>query len=779
MNIEFWVLTVHQIRSKLNIQAVTPVVFLCLGFLVPTVVAETFTYDFYELGIRNAEITVDFDENSITIRKRDGKTNQWQAEASASLDRIDELPKFQLKGALGSFPSRMDEVRQIVWSSVRAVGWPDAESIYVKHREITEQVDDRQITAAYWALRDATLPVDLVIAADNELIAAVDPTNDICLVRRGYEKFTTLKRWSDERISRADHGYRELAKSMVAMPDGVKLTTLVYLPDDGTTGSYPVVLIRTPYGIGDLVERYWHYCARGYALVLQACRATCYWDPANKSEGRYELCINEVDDGAAALEWITQQPWCDGNIGMQGGSYVAYTQWTAAMSRNPALKCIIPEVSMGTVFSDQPYMGGGFVQGIAYYALFMMDQKLSEGRTWSEVLAHRPLIELDSFATGKDLPPWNTLLEHWSNDAYWEKQDWYRADHSRDFASFQITGWFDDDFLGTRRNWELIQQKSSRPQRLIIGPWKHGYNRDRKLNGFSFGSDALRNDIWLLKRKWFDRFLKGIENGVEQTTVEYFVVGSNQWRTSTRWPPPEAKSEKWYLHSGGKAHSLITDGGLNRFESRGGASRHGAASADRYRYDPADPPPNWMSFEQMTRWEDVQTFPYDFRDIEARHDVVTYTSEPLEEEVTVAGDITAVVYASTDARDTDWWVHVSDVHPDGSSVRWTVGLLRARFRNLDDKQFQVFGSNFQKENLLSGSMKDVVRYEIAVPAMAVTFKQGHRIRVAVANACDNYSFPNSNTGGDEATVTRTVVGKMAIHHTERYPSHVILPILPD
>ena len=137
-----------------------------------------------------------------------------------------------------------------------------------------------------------------------------------------------------------------------------------------------------------------------------------------------------------------------------------------------------------------------------------------------------------------------------------------------------------------------------------------------------------------------------------------------------------------------------------------------------------------------------------------------------------------MLYASTDVKDTDWWVYISDVPPLNESKRLSVGVLRARFRNLEDPTYRVFGSNFEKEELLGGDINDVVRYEISIPSITNTFKKGHRIRIGVTNAHDNYSFPNSNTGGHEGHVTETMVGTMHLHHTQNYPSHVILPVLP-
>jgi putative CocE/NonD family hydrolase len=481
--------------------------------------------------------------------------------------------------------------------------------------------------------------------------------------------------------------------------------------------------------------------------------------------------VNEPADGKAALEWIAAQPWSDGKICMQGGSYVGYTQWTAAMSGNPALKCLVPESSMGTAFADQPYVGGGMLMGMAYYTFWMHERKLLPGRTWTDVLAHRPLVTLDDFATGANLPDWDRMVLNATNGSAWKGQDWHHAPISPELGTFQISGWFDDDLPGTLSNWSLMARIGKAPQRLLLGPWKHGYNVDRALNGYSYGLDALRDDIWLLKQQWYDHFLKGTDNDVSTSRVEYFVLGENRWRSATAWPPEDAEAQSWYFQSDGKANRLFPSGQLTR-EAPGDAQ-----PADEYKYDPSNPTPNWMSFEQMQHWEDVQTFQWDMKDIEARHDVVTYTSAPLEEDMTIAGDILAVVYASTDVKDTDWWVHISDVDEAGRSNRLTLGAVRARFRNLEDPRFRGEGKNFEHEELLSGNLTDVVQYQIGVKGVANTFKKGHRIRIAIMNALDNYTFPNSNTGGDEAKVTSTVVGNMAVHHSKVYPSHVILRVV--
>jgi len=731
-------------------------------------------YDVYIVGVRVAELTVSGADNAraYAIRKKNTSANTWSSVHNATDQSIRSDTAFRLAGSLRDVAASVASIGRIDWSAHDLIGWPDRSSLYERFRELEVIADGATRKAVRWNKRDTSRPMDLIVGADNALIAAIDPPGDVVMVQRGYESLTTVGSWMAGNISPAKFGYRALGKQMVPMPDGVRLATLVYLPSADAGETFPTILVRTPYGITGLIGGFWHYAARGFAVVLQAARGTSYGDPAGLSEGTLELMVNEPNDGQAALDWITKQPWSDGKICMQGGSYVAYTQWTAAMSGNPALKCLVPESSMGTAFTDQPYVGGGMLVGMAYYAFFMHNQPLLPTRTWTDVLAHRPLVDLDDFATGRNIPNWDQLVLNATNAAYWKRQDWHRSSIRPELATLQISGWFDDDLPGTTSNWSLMQRIGKAPQRLMLGPWKHGYNNDRMLNGYSYGLDALRDDVWLIKQRWYDYHLKGVDNGVTAPRVEYFVLGDNRWRSATAWPPTDVTSQTWYFHGDGRANRLFTAGTLDR------ESPLGDEPVERYTYDPKDPPPNWMSFEQMQRWEDVQTFQWDMKDLESRHDVVTFTSAPLTEDVTIAGDVLAVLYASTDVKDTDWWVHVSDVDLAGRSNRLTLGTLRARFRHLQDPRFRGQGSNFETEQLLSGNPADVVKYEIGIRGVANTFKKGHRIRVAIMNALDNYTFPNSNTGGDEARVTATVPGRMAIHHTRLHPSHVILPVLP-
>lgn len=740
------------------------VVIVATAVIASSASAQSQRFDLYDKGAKTGEL--EFSEGSHRLRSRDladGSWTDWRAAEGS-----DREGARALHGPLGEFPRSFRALSEIDWRHVQAIGWPTADDIFTRERMITADTPWGQETAGYWAARDASLPVDLIVGQDNRILAAVDLYNDRVAVRPGYENFTALSGWRE--VSQPIFGYRALPLQMMETRAGFDLATRVYLPRG--EGPFPTLLVRTPYGITNLFSRYEHFAVRGYAVVLQEVRGTSYSDPESLSEGTWDMMLQEVPDGKDAIEWIVDQPWSNGELCSDGISYYGYTQWALSMARHPAYKCIIAESSMGTPFSDQPFMGGTMIQGMAYYVFWMHDKPLLPGRNWADVFRHRPLADIDEYATGVDLPIWNRFFEHPTNDELWAPNNWYTGEHPREFGTLQISGWFDDDYPGTRSNWELMQRFGTETDKLIIGPWKHSYNRDRRLNGFSFGADAVRPDIHLTKIRFLDHHLRDAQNGVGEPTVEYFMLGANEWRSASAWPPDEVRPTPYYLHSQGMANITQADGSLTL------AAPVGEEPAERYVYDPGDPVRNWADFDALERWEDIQSFPYDFRDIERRQDVVTFTSEPLEEAVEIAGNILVTLYASTDAKDTDWWVHISDVAPDLTSTRLGVGVIRARFRDLDDPEFHAFGSNFEEERLLSGNIEDIVEYRLSIPGVANAFKPGHRIRIAVFNALEGYSFPNSNTGEDEGYTTRAIPAAMVVHHSAGAPSHVILPVVP-
>ncbi len=289
-----------------------------------------------------------------------------------------------------------------------------------------------------------------------------------------------------------------------------------------------------------------------------------------------------------------------------------------------------------------------------------------------------------------------------------------------------------------------------------MGPWSHEEEVE------SFGGDVdLSAGLTVIRDHelaFYDRHLNDESNGWdERPPLELFVLGSNRWRGEREWPLPGTEFQPWYLRSGGS---------LDRVEPGAGEA------VDTYLYDPADPVPTVGGVSSvLTMTQGAQTpvrpGPIDQRALEARHDVLSYTSDVLAQDVEVIGPVEMVLYAASDAKDTDFLVRLCDVHPDGRSIFVTEGILRARYRNSHEGD--------STELLEPG---EVAEYRIRVYPTATTFLAGHRIRLDVTSS----SFPrfsrNLNTGDDVGTGTRMQVARQSVLHTNRYPSHVVLPVVP-
>jgi putative CocE/NonD family hydrolase len=291
------------------------------------------------------------------------------------------------------------------------------------------------------------------------------------------------------------------------------------------------------------------------------------------------------------------------------------------------------------------------------------------------------------------------------------------------------------------------------------------------LGDFNFGKEAAP-DLQTLYVRWFDYWLKGIDNKIaEEPLVQYFVMFSNTWLKGDVYPLPETKFTKFHLGSGKGANTSRGDGTL-RVEP----PSHGKPF-DEFVYDPADPTP-WPEYyfksEEETKREKEKTVDVDeakakakaFHNsvTDARPDILVFQTAPLEEPVSVAGPLSAVLYASTSAPDTDWFVTLMDVDVKGEIFHLVRGTIRARFRN-----------SMAKPELLE---KDkVYRYEIDMWQTGITFQKGHRIRVEVASAMFPMFSRNLNTGGHNEKDTKVRKATQRIYHTAEYPSHVLLPVV--
>lgn len=556
-------------------------------------------------------------------------------------------------------------------------------------------------------------------------------------------------------ISPARYNPRYKFDVLTPMRDGVNLAMDTICPD--ADGSFPVVLIRTPYNkvgnrsdpfVVDLVRR-------GYAVAIQDARGRF------NSDGQFDPYRHEHQDGFDTVEWLAKQPWCDGNVGMIGGSYVGQTQWFAASQAPAALKAIVPTASPpGHAFMNEPLYGGSFLLAMSDWMVWMgrrsfqipnLQGIFSEHQSFFEAL---PLSKLESMA-GTDVSWWRQWLEHPEYDAYWEacgyEQYWARMK----VPALNITGWWDMNFLGAPRNFAGMRAhgataEAREGQRLVIGPWPHHVNTARELNGVSFGPQSIAS-LNAYTIRFFDRWLRGRENGLDdQARAHIFVLGANEWWEADTWPLPGTRQVPLYLHSRGHANTDRGDGTVSFDKAK-------EEPPDSYDSDPLNP--------VRTLWR-LDDGPVDDRPIAARADVLCYTSAVLTEPLDVVGDIKATLYASSSARDCDWHVRLIDVHPDGAARFLCHGVLRARFRE-----------GFDKSVLLAPN--EITRFEIDMTAVGVRFLAGHRIRVEIASSWFPRFDRNPQTGNRNffTDTAQPVVARQKIYHTSKYPSHVVLPVI--
>lgn len=595
-------------------------------------------------------------------------------------------------------------------------------------------------------------PLD-ILTVNDEIIATIDNERNYLgiLVKEGMEELTPLTALMNEpTLSRPEHGLWYVGCEMVPMRDGVKLATDIYLPADYIPGQkLPTVLIRTCYNKTN-VEQYLCFVHYGYAIVSQDTRGR------ELSEGEWRPIINEKEDGDDTLNWIADQPWSDGSVGMIGTSYLAIVQWQAAASGNKHLKALISMVTGGVPLFDFPHRAGALSPGTMAWCSAVSKRvfspELMERDDWNDVLAIRPIKDIPSKGLGYDIPFFNEWIDHEYYDGYWHKANFLAAQHKIDVPALYVTGWYDDVGPGSMQVWNMNKRNSRANQKLVCGAWLHKMNVARDIHNIYYGADAIRYDMFYKYLRWYDHFLKGIDNGVENDPVaQYFVIG-NGWRESSQWPPAEISHQRLYLTSGGDANTSEGNGRLTFKQVT-------VENQDKFVYDPADPAPFLIDVS-----ENECLVPANYRDVELRQDVLVYTSAPLEEPLTIAGEPVAVLYAASSAKDTDWVVRLTDVDDEGNSIRLCDGIVRAKFRK----------SFIEPTLLLPG---EIVRYEIPLTWIANEFKAGHRVRVEVTSGAANSVFPNTNTGLPSGIDACSVIAKQTVYSGGLYDSHLVMPVL--
>ncbi|MCL6452257.1 MAG: CocE/NonD family hydrolase [Alicyclobacillus sp.] len=537
----------------------------------------------------------------------------------------------------------------------------------------------------------------------------------------------------------------------IPMRDGVNLAADVYRPHGH--GPVPAVVVRTPYGRssdGNVDLGRW-FARRGYAVVIADVRGR------GDSEGSFVPYRGEGIDGYDTVEWAARQPWCDGNVGTLGGSYLGRIQWLTALTHPPHLKAMVPIVSPSDPFVEWP-TGTPDPMHVCWNFLTADRVPQNIGQVdWERVYQHLPLLSMDE-AAGRVMPQWRELFDHCQMDAWWQEICYQNRFEEIDLPVLHISGWYDDEQIGTPLNFAGMTRRAPseaarRAQRLIMGPWGHNVNAGSRVGDLDFGPAAVL-DLRARQLRFFDRWLKGIDNGVdEERPVSIFVMGRNVWREEAEWPLARTVYTPMYLHSSGRANSRFGDGALS-------TEAPGVETPDGYTYDPANPVPF------LTEPTSSQIGgPDDYRAVHRRDDVLVYTSAPLEQELEVTGPVKAVLYASTSAPDTDFMVQLHDVWPNGYAQRLCDGMVRARFRNGMDRQ----------ELVTPGAVE---RYEIDCWNTSHVFLPGHRICVHIASSAFPKYDRNLNTADPLGRSTRMETARQVIYHDADHPSAVVLPVIP-
>jgi putative CocE/NonD family hydrolase len=583
---------------------------------------------------------------------------------------------------------------------------------------------------------------------------------------------------------------------MVPMRDGVRLSTDLYFPEIPDK-KLPTVLIRTPYnknGFRDRDKRAtaYMYASHGFVVAVQDCRGK------HESEGIYSPPAgHEAQDGYDAVDWLSKQPWSNGKVGTFGCSYPAEVQAAQAPLRHPNLACMIPQNGpmIGAANGRYRYWSG-FKGGVLDFAATLpwyldagsryslkpppglSDEEVREMRKfyepsvskvpevdWEKANWTLPIVDIMD-RVGAPPNDFRKLITTDFGDPWWhDVMGYYDGTEKIDVPALHMSSWYDPsveetifEFNYFREN--AVSKTAAENQFVIIAPTTH-CSCERATENTIVGERDIgdaRLEFYEIYLDWFDYWLKGEENGItDMPKVQYYTMGSNKWRTADVWPLPETQYTKYYLHSNGDANSRYGDGSLSTEVPED-------EPPDMFTYDPGNPVPS-VGGQRGTSYG-TKAGAVDQAKIEIRHDVLVYTTPELKEGIELTGPITAILYVSSSAKDTDFTAKLVDVYPDGTAYNIQQGILRARYRE-----------GFTKKVWMEEG--GVYKIQIDLDATSNYWEKGHRIRLQVSSSDFPLFERNLNTGGNNYDETEWVIAENMIHHSKEYPSHIVVPVIPE
>ena len=627
--------------------------------------------------------------------------------------------------------------------------------------------------------------------------------------------------WRGAPESAAEYGVLAALEVMMPLRDGVRLAADLYFParlDDPASraeGRFPVLLIRTPYNkrTDDTRMRAEYFTRRGYVVAIQDCRGRY------RSEGTFAFLAQEPEDGYDAVEWLGRQPWSNGKVGMFGTSYLGWTQTAAAVMNPPSLAALVVNQAGANAYTSSVRQNGAMELRFLAWA-FM------EAATHPEVVVDpvrtAALQSVSSLEWLRSLPLRPGLsplamvpsVERWAldlytrgdYDEYWEQPGLNFAKHWDEHADVPLLlcgAWYDSYTRATLENFAGLSERKRGPVRLLMGPWTHGmvdvsYSGDVELGPTAPVAGNLAETFDHLHLRWFDHWLKGIDNGVgEEPAARVFVMGDGngassrthdgklwrggRWLETDVFPLPGTTPTAFYFHPGGSLGTAPEDAGR---------------AATTFRYDPANPVPTVggnlssladaipivgdergrITYEQ--RWNSIvsiggqdQRDPATGMPLAARDDVVVFQTEPLAEPLQVIGAIEATLYVSSSAPDTDFTVKLVDVFPPSADYPHGYAL------NLSDT---IFRCRYRDDPANPAMMEPGEVYELTIPmyGTGAVFGRGHRIRVDISSSNFPRFDPNPNTGDPIGRHHHTQPADNTIHHDAAHPSRITLPVVP-
>jgi uncharacterized protein len=555
----------------------------------------------------------------------------------------------------------------------------------------------------------------------------------------------------------------------IEMRDGVILRADIYRPDDNK--KHPAVVTRTPYNkLGGLSSAYFpviEAVLAGYAVVMQDIRGRF------ASEGKYDAGADEGPDGYDSVEYLAAEPWCDGNVGMQGCSHYGMTQLMAAVRNPPHLKAINPQM-----YPDKPAGGlersgtmnlGRSLWWTASQGIDVADKLEKQGKDVTELRrALEKTIDVNCESACNYLPI--NELPYLKVEGLAEIfKTRFNMNLNPTFPSEKITaaglhcgGWYDLYIGPTLRIFQNIREHGAsknirESQHLVFGPWSHGTVLSATVGDLHFGRNAGGGAALISQKviRFFDKYLRGIDAAIP--TVLYFVMGENRWHEADSWPLPHIQWQRFFLHSKGHANTSAGNGLLDREEPS-------AEPPDIFVYDPKFPIPTKGGIYWAGNRMGVPG-PVDQSLVERRNDVLCYSTPELDEDIEITGPLQFHLFAASSAKDTDFSAKLLDVYPDGSAYNIAEGIIRARYhKSLTNPQLITQG--------------DINEYIIDMAATSNVFQRGHRIRVDISSSNFPMHDRNMNTGNPFGVDAQGIPAMQTIYHQADYQSYIDIPMIP-